>query len=292
MSAAMGNITQLAIGDADPVTQRLDFQFCDFGITQEMPDWSGMRGTRSRGTERVRESFKRLTGQLRMYPTAVELSYILGWIMGGTVSGTSYPLGDTLPEKYVTVDRKTKVFTSNGVKVSKARFDCRQGQALQVTMDLVGKDTTEGNEGTFPSIAMDVTTKPFMWHDATITIAGSTYYSDDFSLEIDNAINLDRFFNSLTLTEATSTDRIVRLSLSLPFGDSYAAYNTGSSGVAANVTFTNGAVSLAFDFSKVIFQRKDPPITGRNNEVMLPLIGEAKKNGSTLELVTTLDSTP
>ncbi len=292
MSAAMGNLSQLAIGTADPPDKRLDFQNSTLGITQEMIDFSGMRGTRSRGVERVRESVKQLTGSLTLYPTAVELASILQWIFWGTPSGVgtvTYPLGDTPQSRYVCLDRVIKVYTSHGVGVSKARFESGPRKCLAVTLDLVGLIDAETAAGTFPAgLTLDSTTKPFMFHDSTIQIAGNTYQSDSFVLEIDNKLNLDRFLNSLTLTEITSTDRLITYSFSLPFGDAYAAYNTGPAGVAVTTTFTYGSQVLTLTSPKVVFKREDPPITGRNDEIMLPLNGEAKKDGATLELSTTL----
>lgn len=292
MAAAMGNLSQFAIGASDPVSQRLDARNVSIAAIQEMPDFSGMRGTRSRGSERVRESIKRCNGSAEFVPTAVELSYLLPWILGGTVSGTTYPLGDSMPERYVTVDRVHKVHTYNGVKVDKGTFSAKSGDALHCQVDMVGKDETQANAGTFPSLTLDSTTKPFMLHDLSLTVDGNTVYSDGIMVAIDNKLNKDRFLNSITLTEVTSTDRLVNVQLTIPYGDSGSIYPTTAAGVPVVMTFTNGTVSVAFTFAKVVFKREAPTIRGRNDEIMLVLNGEAKKSGSDLEVVVTLDSTP
>jgi hypothetical protein len=123
-----------------------------------------------------------------------------------------------------------------------------------------------------------------------VVIGGVTYQIKECEIVIDNKLDGDRFLNSRTRTAIVAQDREVMVNFSLPWGDAVAAYNSGVGGVAVTVTFTNGTVSLAFSFVKVVFPRKSPTVPGKQ-EIMLPLQGVAKSSGATKELVVTLDHT-
>lgn len=292
MAGAYGFATQLGISASNPVDARYDFQNENLACQEEMPDTGGLRGTRSHVVERVRQGIRRVQGSITMQPTPVELAALLPWILGATASGTTFALADALTSRYVTVDRVGKVFTYDGCFVDSATFRASQGQPLSLTLNLVGSDETVANAATFPSLTIDTTTNAFMFFDCALVIAGTTYLAKDFELTINNHIDRDRIFNAQVLSTATKAmDRTVTMRTHLPYGDATAAYNTGSSGVAVTSTFTNGTVSLAFSLVKVVFPRRSPTVQGRQ-EVMLPLDGTCYRSGSTLELVTTLDSTP
>ena len=292
MAGYWGYVGQLGISASNPVDARYDFLSENLALSEEFIDTGGIRGTRSHVVERVRAGIRRVAGTITMQPTAVEWAALLPWILGANASGTTYALADALSSRYVTVDRGAKVFTYSGCFVDSATIRASQGQPVRLTLNIVGSDETVGNAASFPSLTIDTTTNAFMFHDCVISIASVTYSSRDFELTINNHIDRERFFNSQVLSTATQAmDRSISCRFSLPYGDAVAAYNTGSSGVAVTNTFTNGAVSLAFSLVKVCFPRRSPTWPGRA-EVMLPLEGMAYRSGSTLELVTTLDSTP
>lgn len=295
MAPVQGYNAKLGIGTSATVDQPLDFLNESLALAEEFVDRNGLRGTRSHNIENMRAGLRRVGGSITLQPTAVEWSYLLPWILGANASGTTYALAETVPSRYVTVDRSDgtdgKVFTYDGVKVNRAVIRGSQGQPLELTLELLGIDETVANAGTFPSLTLDTTTAPFMFHDLALTVGGTTYQSRELVLTVDNRLDGERFFNSQTRTAIVATDREVSCELTLPYGDAEAAYNTGVAGVAVVGTFTNGTVSLAFSMTKVVFPRQSPTVQGRT-EIMVPLRGVAKKSGSTLELVTTLDSTP
>lgn len=290
-----GFYSKLGIGSASPVTVPLDFVSESLVLTEEFKDRGGLRGTRSHNIENMRAGLRRVDGSLVLQPTAVELANIMAWILGGTPVGTSYPLGETLSSKYVAIDRSDgtdgKVFEYSGCVVSRATFRSSPGELLEVTLDLVGVDETVGNAGTFPSLTLDTTTAPFIFHDLALSVGGTSYSTRDIEIVIDNRVDGERFFNSQTRTAAPAQDREISISLNLPYGEAEAAYNTGIGGAAVTATFTNGTVSVLFSFVKVVFPRRSPNVPGKT-EIMLPLVGMAKKSGSTAELAVTLDSTP
>ena len=295
MVALAGFYGTRGIGTTSTVDQPLDFLNENLAVNETFIDRNGLRGTRSRLIEPMRVGLRRIEGQITLQPTAVELSYLLPWILGAAASGTTYALAETVPERYVTVDRSDgtdgKVFTYDGVKVNRATFRCSQGELLTVVLDLVGKDETVANAGTFPSLTLDTTTAPFTFSDCAISVGGTTYNSRDIEIVVDNRLDTERFFNSNTRTAIVAQDREISVNLNLGYGDAEAAYNTGIGGVAVTATFTNSAVSCLFSFVKVLFPRRSPTIPGKQ-EIMLPLQGMAKKSSTTNELVVTLDSTP
>lgn len=295
MAGIGGYNAKLGIGTTSTVDKPLDFLNESLACDETFVDRSGLRGTREHPVEVLRQGIRRIGGQITLQPTAVEWASLLPWILGTDASGTAYALAETLQSRYVTVDRSDgtdgKVFTYDGCKVNKATIKASQGELLTLTLELLGVDETPANAGTFPSLTLDLTTGPFIFSDLAMTIAGTTYQSKEFTLTIDNKLDGERFLNSLTRTALIAQDREISLELQLPYGDAEAAYNTGVAGAAVVATFTNGTVSLAFSMAKVCFPRKSPTVQGKQ-EIMLPLHGIAHKSGSTLSLVTTLDSTP
>jgi hypothetical protein len=294
MAPVQGYNALLGIGDTSTVDQPLDFLSESLACVEEFKDRAGLRGTRAHNIEATRAGIRRVGGNLRLQPTAVEWASLLPWILGGTPSGTNYPLAETLPAKYVAVNRSDgtdgKVFVYSGVKVNRATIRGTQGEPLELDLDLVGVDETVGLANSFPALTLDTTTAPFMFHDLVLSIAATEYQAKDVEIVIDHRLDGERFFNSQTRTAIAAQDRMIGVNTQLPYGDAEAAYNTGIAGVAVVATFTNGTVSLAFTMSKVQFPRRSPTAPGRT-EIMLPLQGIAYKSGSTLELTTVLDST-
>jgi hypothetical protein len=291
MAAAQSMLGKLGIGTADPVDFALDFRQESLMCREEFLDGNGLRGTFQHDVSRVRRSIRRVGGQISLQPNAEELEKVLPWILGGTPSGTTYPLSDTSSTRYITIDRVAKVFTYDGCKVDTAQFRASRGQLLGLDLDVIGIDETVGNAGTFPSLSIDTASGPFVFSDLALTHAGDTYTPQDFNMSIRWKIDRDRFFNSNTLVSVVPTDLEIMVETRLPYGDATAVYNSGPGGVAIVATFTNGTVSLSFSLVKVCFPRQSPVLPNRS-EVMVPLRGFAYKSGATAKLVTTLDSTP
>lgn len=290
MSAVHGWSGKLGVHANNPVELRFDFQSESLAVNEAFIDTNGLRGTRSRSIERVRQGNRRIGGQIRMQPTAVELAALLPWILGANASGNTYALADTLQSRYVTVDRSIKVSTYNGVVVDRATFRAGQGEPLDLTLDVCGLDETIGNSGTFPDLSLDLTTQPFVFTDLALVINATTVNAKSIELVIDNAIDKERFFNSQTAVSLPPMDRHVYLNTQLPYGDASALYGTGAGGVACTATFTNGGTSLLFSLVKVAFPRRSPTFVAGRQEVLLPLNGTAYTSSTTKELVCTLDS--
>lgn len=301
MAAAVGTLGQMGIGTANPTTYMLDFMSESLRRVDESVDGNGVRGTRSRHATRVRAGLQRIAGPVRWQPNAADLHQLLPWILCGTttvVSGTKkwYHLGETAATRYVQIDRHAKVFTYSTVGVDTCKFSADQGALLNAEAGLVACTETVGNAGTFPALAVDITTNPFILSDLVMTVGGTTVTAKRFEVELNNNIDKDRFFNSNTMTAVVALDRVVTFRTQLPYGDFTALYNTGAgTGVAVLATFTNGSVSLIFNMGSVIFPPMSPLVPGRE-EVMLDLEGKAYRTGALSdsdaghELITHLDT--
>jgi len=287
-----GKMTQLGIDTVDPVTKKFDYTGPGVVCEEAFHDGNQLRGTLAHSIERVRRNNRKIyTPQpMVMEANAGELALLLPWILGTAAAGNVYALAETRPTRFVCQDEVDKVFTYNGVAVNQARFKGSEGMPLTVELSLIGIDEAVGAAATFPALSLIDTTGPFMFTDSVWTVGGVTYTPKDIDILIDFQIDDGRFFNSQTLTAAYPRDRIITVSTHLPYTAATAAYNSGPGGVAVVGTFTNGTVSIIFDFVKVAFPRRTPPVRAKD-EILLPLEGQAYKSGSTLELVTTLDST-
>jgi hypothetical protein len=287
----VGAFNRLGYSATGAGTATVEFEFGEgstLGLTEQFLDTSQIRGTLSHGSERVRRVVRRVDGTLVMAPTAVELATLLPMILGAAASGTTYALSDT----YTAVDlygvRDGTVYTYDEVAVETTTFYATEGGPMQVTMSVVGKDETQA--GSMGAVTVDVTTQPFVLSDAVVSVASSAREVSAFELTVQNVLEV-KYRNSLTPTQIKKIDRTVTLSLPISLGDGSALYGSAVGGVAATITLTNGAVSLLFSMAAVQAPRNPLPL-GQRGILDFPWRGVARKTGSTLELVTTLDSTP
>ena len=297
MAASIGTYGKLGIGSTSTVDKRIRYKDEDLVARLGLIDGNEINGVLDRNIELMRDGEIRVGGPVNLIPNAVELTYLLQYIMGGTPTGTpavSYPLtqANTLPSFFTTIDRVIKVFTYAGCKIDKATFRATQGGPLELSLDIVGISASEAAAGSFPAITLDLTNGPFVFRDLTMTVAGTTVKAKEFTLTIDNMLNKDRFFNSQTLQSIDQEDRKITFATSLPYGD-HQALKAGftSAGTAVVATFTNGGAVLIFNMVKVAIPYTDPGTPGKS-ELMLSAVGDAMASGSTAALVTSLNPGP
>lgn len=290
MALAPGFAAQLGIDTANPVTKRFQFVSETFGMKEDLIDANGITGDRSRDVERVRPGLQRVNGQLVLEPTAAELILLAPWFMDGTSSGSgdiTFVLGNTAAERYVSVDRVSKVFVYDKVVVNRLTVSASQGEPLRFAFDLIGAQETKNNAGTFPALSFDRTSAPFVFSDfglTGITINGVNCTPRSFSFTIDNRCSPDRFFTSLYQVGQLALDRQTTLELELPYDTVHEAlYGAGASGVVANVHATNGNQKLQFNFTALAFPRMTPNVPGRVEE-FLRITGTGYRTGGTSEL--------
>jgi hypothetical protein len=289
----VGVFNRLQYAASGVTTGATEFEFLEgsaIGLTEQFWDPSGLRGTRSHVSERVRRGTRRVDGTINMAPTPVELATLLPLILGGTPSGTSYPLGESLTLFNLFPIRDGAVYTASDCAVESATFYASESGPMQLSLTVVGKD--EVLTGSAGSLSPDITTGPFVLADTTgaVSVAGSTREISSFELTIRNNLEV-KYRNSLTPTQIKATDRIITLALPISLGTDSALWGSSVAGVAATITLTNSAVSLAFSLAAVQTPKAPLPF-GQRGILDFPWQGVARKSGSTLELVTTLDSTP
>lgn len=281
------NITtysKIAISQTNPPTTTFEYQGgLNFGKRGVVMETGGTRGTRSHVVERTRNGIYTVGGVVNLQPGPAELDILLPLIAGGSKSTNTIPLAETLPYFYVGIDKRAQQYLYDGCKVASATFSGSQGNFLNLALAIEGKTETPGTitglSASVPSLAT-----PYVFHDAAITIGGTTYYFKEFSHTLDNGLILDRFMNSVTRTDIPEGDRHAGISLSHPFtADTLALYDTGVTSAAVVITLTNGSLFFKITMPAVQFPALPPDMPGRN-ELLLPLNGVARKTGSTAEV--------
>lgn len=297
-----GESVQLGIDTVATPTHRFDLFDETVVMAEQHLDASGLLGTRSHSVYRNRASIRRIAGPIILEPTPNELALILPWALGGTPAGSptvTYPVAEILSSRYVVCDRSNalwggsagQVFTYTSAVVDKLRITGRQAEALRFTLDVVGVDESIASAGSFPTLSIDTATTEFMFSDLVFSVNNVTYNVEEIDLTIDNQIDKERFWNSLTATALIATDRRVTLNYSLGHGDASAAYNLGPSGTQVVLTFTNGGAVLTITLPALAAPRDSPHSRGRG-EILQPFRGVALATNSSKEIVVSLNPGP
>lgn len=296
MAAAITALGKLGIGDADPVTLRLDFTEFDPGVLQEFKDLNGTRGKYDKDTERVRPVRKVVGPRYRGEPTALEWAEILEWALGGTPTGSgtvTYPLGNTAPAKYVHfAPNAGKQWKLSGVGVDVLTVRASSGDGVKCELDLVGQDFTNPSSS-YPAIDLDVSTQPFLMTDCVLTWNSTARQIRDLTISVRNNIDRTRFLNSQTLTALYKLKREVVWSIELPSGDYDSLWDsgTGATGASLSAVFTNGNQVLTLASTAVRFPPRNPTHPFQQ-EGMLRLEGEAYSAAGATPLTVTLNAGP
>ena len=243
---------------------------------------AGIRGTRSHPAERTRDGTSAVAGTIDYHCSKGLLDLLLPRLLGAGMS-PNYTLAESLPFFDVLVDRVANRFVYGNCKVSRARFHARASGLVALALEVIGESETT-TATPFPAIAPP-TDPPYVWQDCVVTLNGAPRVVTEFELTIDNHL-VPRFANSPTATDLYAADRTVHLACVVPFtGDTLDLYGANSSGAAAaSLAFTNGPHSLTFNLAQVQFADHSPHVPGKS-EIFLHLAGQAKKSGSTSELV-------
>ncbi len=289
---SQGYQSSLGIDSANPVTKGFEFTACSLGKRGSIIDASGLRGSASHRSERTRTGNYTVQGTIEMQPSPEELALLLPWVFGTAASGNVYALADAVVSRYVTVDKVAKVFTYAGCYVNKATFKSSEGQAMSLSLDVVGQTETVGNAGSFPSVTFQ-NTPPFIHSEAVLTLQSSSRLVKEWTLTIDNSLET-MFYNSVSASRITRKDRIITFDCTNPFTSAEVdLYNQALSGAAASLVLAQAGTnySLSFAFATLQFPGQSPVINGRQ-EIPLHLSGVARMVGSTKELIATLVSAP
>lgn len=293
MAASMGHATKLGIHANNPVEAQYEFVSCAIGKTGSLVQTEGVRGTRSRIEETVVAGTYTVGGQIVMIPTPVDYDTLLPWILGANEATDVFALAETLPERYVTVDKVAKVMTYAGCKVNSAVWRSAPNQDLTLTLDVQGKTETVGNAGTFPSLSISQD-QPYVHHQSTLTLGGTAYKPNSIEISVNNGLLLDRFRNTQTRDELPEGDRVITLVVEVPYTSTQTGlYDPAIAGIAGSVVYTKGNQSITFSFANLKAAAEPIVIGGRRQEVLLRLAYQAfaDESASDKELEVTNDPT-
>lgn len=276
-------------------SETYEFLSEDLGMTRQVLDTGGIRGTRSMPKERTRLGVRAVQGTIVMHPSPADLDAWLPRILGSTEVADTFNLGDTFNEFSVLVTRDQENFEYTHCKVSRAEFRSQPNGFLEMTLTLLGGEEYQAvaTPTNGPSLSTAANAYPYVFHDSCGNVqlpSGTAREIFDLAISIDNVMDA-RFVNCPTVTSITPQDRIVAVSCTTPFDASNEALHlqTDDKGPAF-VKFTNGNMSLRFDFASL----KGPdqsPVVGGKSEIVLRNDYMARSSGATLELVVTNDST-
>lgn len=285
--------SKVGFGTALPVTTQLEV--LNFGLKnrKSIVRNAGLRGTRTNISSGSADGLEQTAGQVAIECRPDVLAVLLESILGGTKSGTTYPLGEFLTGYYWSADKVSKVHNYSSVFVNRATFQSSSGQPLTLQLDLIGTTHAEGNAGTFPAISGTLSVmSPFMHSDLSVVVDGVTYLTERFQLVVDN--RLQPFYrNSKTPSFIKPTDR--QISTSIQFGYSVAElplWALATDGVAGTATYAYGNVSCEFAMDKMQLPYEDPELANRQAEIMRLAQFMVRGASPLSELVVTLDSTP
>jgi hypothetical protein len=291
-AAIMGWARAVGIGTVDPVTKQLEVESCGIGKQGVHVESNGIRGSRSHIAESVNDGPYTVGGPMVLQPRPDDLDDLLPWIMGSTFSGAVISIGDTLTDRYVTVDKGAKVYTYDGCRVNTAMFRSSAGQNLSLEMDIQGKDEAVGDAGSFPAISGTLSNlQPYIHHQAVITLDGTARQVSSVEISINNNLILDRFLNSQTRTELPSGDLNVSLTVDNPFTIAdLDLYDLAVAGIAGTVVYTNGLRSITFSFANLKVPAQVIALA-RQGELTHRLPFTAYRTSSTALLTVTNDQT-
>ena len=188
-----------------------------------------------------------------------------------------------MPTFYTGIDKGAAQYLYTGCKTSNCVFSGSTGNPLALQWGIEALTETPGTISGLTALSLSTAT-PYMFHDAVLTIGGTSYEFRECSVSIDHHLILDRFMNSQSRTELPETDRSVTVALSLPFNSTtLALYDTGVNGAAVTLTWTNGSLFFKITLPYVQFPANPQQLPARN-EAMLPLVGVARKVSTSLEI--------
>lgn len=283
---ARSALAQLCMDAAAPIDVSSEpFYFVSSGIRKRNTHAysTGITGSRSRRSHRARIVQTYVGGPLILEPSPTEIDLMLPRILGGTTGGGVTDVADTLPEFLIAIDKVTKVMTYSGCRVARAVIQGSQNQAMRWSLDIEAETQSTGNAGTFPALTLP-TDNFFVFSDLTLTLESVSRKFRDFTLTIDNLLDADRWHNSLTRAEIAAQDRLVQLSVNLPYtSDNEDLFDAAIAGAAGQLVMTDGTTTYTIDIANAKVPTEGPEVPGRGQEIRMPLVVDCFHDGTDSE---------
>ena len=301
---SVGTLSKYALDTANPPAKAYEYLTFSLGKRSTVLSTDGIRGTRSHPVERTRTGVYTVSGTISMHPGPSDLDTLLPFIMGQNATGSGNqgsPFVYTPVDKinsytgasfFIGIDRIAQAHLFSGCQMDRATFRAVQGGFLEMELGIEGLAEQTGTVNSllgagFPGLVPSLQT-PYVLMDATLTYNATAYQFRQVEVTVDNALKKDRFMNSISRTDLPALDRIVSVSLSLPYTtDEIPLYDQNATAGNVVITFAIGSQSaLVFQLPAVQFPTQPPETPGRE-EILLPLNGIARKTGTTVEITIT-----
>jgi len=293
-AGSYGVTSKFAVGPTTPTNRMIQIQSESLRKTSEFFDGQGVRGTREEFLDRSPLMRNRVGGSVLTYPTIADWAWWMERILGGTPSGTNYPMAEAIKTFDAAKTDDVTTFLYGTCGVNRATISGAAGGPISLSVDLVCKTQTEGS---FPALTITDTTKMLVFPQTGFVVSGDATEINSFSLTIDNVIDADRYHQSYDLTDVSAQNRIITFEATCPWkpATGYTSLDAkipfGPTGVSVSLTFTSGATSMALATAGFQFSEDTPIITGRTGEKMVTLRGKWLYNAAA-SLTCTIDSTP
>lgn len=294
MAESYGHQCSMCVDSVAPIdtgSTPIIFDSETLSAAYEIVSENGITGSRSQKAERVREGAGIISGDINLSFTPTSMAFFLQYAMGGTPSGTSFTLAETLPSFELCIDKKAKVITYSGCKIGKMVIrGSKSSPMVKATLSIMATSASVGNSGTFPALTMP-TDPCYMFWDGVLTCQSASRQHSDIEIVIDNVLQANES-NEQVASEFNPTDRIITVNGTSPFNSTEIdIFNQAVAGAAGTYVLTNGNYSTTFTFGNLKAKRNHPGIAGKTSRVPLKLEMQAFMTGSTRELAVTHDST-
>lgn len=269
-------------------------------------DVNGIRGTRTHSNEQTREGTYTVGGTLTLIasPGLLEtwLPSILGTAKsaGGGVGGADrYTTAETLVEFGLLVDKLGAIFEYRDCQVGRATFSGTKDQPITLALEIQSlEQATESSwDANIGTIAVTAPFNPYVFHDLALTVDGQpTTPANSFTLVIDNVLDVQHRQSQAPAT-ITPQDRIVTLSVEVPFNSgNYTEYYGTTVETSGTLRLTDGTYPCDFKMAH-LNQTKQTPIVPGKAELGLQLEYQARASAyvaataATHDIYVDLDST-
>lgn len=239
-------------------------------------------------------------GNIAFAPRASDMRWALPLILGTAFSANTIKAGPQCPffrvghldpvvdtvYNYITCATSKAVFSSSDA----------QGGVLGLSWDVETGTSTQTAGASWPTLLL-ATQQPFVHAQSVITVNGAVKRIKDVSVSIDNQLQTDNYFNSLSRKDFPSDGQLITLTHTSPFDEASDLALTNLTGsVTASLVYTNGAFSLTFTFPCLRALPAEPDVGARGTRVTNAYTWEACLVAGAVAadspLVITLDDTP
>lgn len=258
-------------------------------------------GSRDEAGERARKGPSLYYGTITFGVSPSELAFWAPYWLGGTPSGTSYPLGETLSPFGLYIDKVTTKYAFYDCYVDKALVVGRQNGpggppnylTLQLTVYALSYTNSPATTATASIATITGDYVPIVFEDAAsaITIQSSARETKQLAILHENFLK-QRYVNSLEPSITYPIHRRVTVQTRHPFDTGTSALDDValSSSAAGTFAFTNGTVSAQWNFTLLQLVSQTPVVSGKQ-EIDLASNYVSRASGSTASYSMVIDNT-